>query len=152
MTVQPADRTVQATLRDGTDLPNLLDCFNCSSSSPARTALISASITPGSFSSDPTAMAALPFSNSIRFDPTLTVITYPPLASACHHFDVRMGFSTRTFSPPSLCQLFGFSHGFCLGIVGTGSDTAVFIRFEPHFLRLTYQTFSTAFLLRFNSA
>ena len=59
----------------GIALPNLLDCFSCSSSSPALTALISVSITPGSFSSDPTAMAALPFSNSIRFDPTFTVIT-----------------------------------------------------------------------------
>ena len=50
-------------------------CFNCSSSSPARTALINASITAGSFSNDPTAMAALPFSNSMRFDPIFTVIT-----------------------------------------------------------------------------
>src|SRR6267378_2987774 len=68
----------QATLREGIGLPNLLDCFSCSSSSPALTALISVSMTVGSFSIDGTAIAALPFSNSIRFDPTFTVNRYSP--------------------------------------------------------------------------
>jgi hypothetical protein len=64
-----------ATFRDGIGLPNLLDWFNWSSNSPALTALISASITPDNFSSGPTAMAAFPFSNSMRFDPIFTVMT-----------------------------------------------------------------------------
>src|ERR1700716_450840 len=59
-----------AARRDFRRAADLLACAKCSSSSPLRTAAIKVSITDGSLSSDGTAMALLPFSNSSGFRPS----------------------------------------------------------------------------------
>jgi hypothetical protein len=60
------------------------------------------SMTDGSLSRDGTAMAALPFSNSIGFHPARTKNTHVPFGCALHHGNTRCFFSTISFSPLSL--------------------------------------------------
>ena len=76
-----------------------LDITNISSSSPLRTAVINVSITDGSLSSDGTAIAALPFSNSMGFNPDRTNNAYEPFGCCRHHNGTRCCFSTITRSP-----------------------------------------------------
>src|SRR6202162_922520 len=74
----------QAALRVFAIDPVLAAWLNSSSSSPARTAEISVSITAGSLSLDGTTIPAFPFSNSMGLAPNLTDITTCPAGSVFH--------------------------------------------------------------------
>jgi hypothetical protein len=67
-------------LRDFGGVGGFFTCANRSSSSPLRTAMINVSMTAGILSSDGTAIAVLPFSNSTGFQPDRTKNAYDPLA------------------------------------------------------------------------
>jgi hypothetical protein len=72
-----------AAFRDFPIAPTFAAWLKRSSSSPARTAAIGASMSAGSLSFEPTTMPALPFSNSTGFAPNLTAawhrVPYIPL-------------------------------------------------------------------------
>ena len=61
--------------------------------------MIKVSITDGSLSSDETAIAGLPFSNSIGFNPLRTNSAYQPFGCCRHHNGTRCCCSTMTLSP-----------------------------------------------------
>ena len=70
--VEGQQAEAHAVLRYFTTVAGFFVCANCSSSSPLRTAVISMSMTKGILSSDGMAIAFLPFSNSIGFEPNRT--------------------------------------------------------------------------------
>src|ERR1700722_17445413 len=74
----------QAAFRGFPTTPVFAAWLKRSSSSPARTAAIRVSMTAGSLSLDPTAMPALPFSNSMGLAPNLIDMTTCPAGSVFH--------------------------------------------------------------------
>src|SRR6266478_8078437 len=89
----------QAALRVLPIAPVFAAWLNNSSSSPARTAAISVSITVGSLSLEGTTMPALPFSNSMGLAPNLMDITTCPAGSVFHQGRTACCLVTACLSP-----------------------------------------------------
>src|ERR1700674_620442 len=116
----PGQTDDQAAFRGFPTTPVFAAWLKRSSSSPARTAAISVSITAGSFSLGPTAMPALPFSNSTGLAPNLMDMTTCPEGSVFHQDRTACCLVVACLSPLTLVHrwtvrtwLGSFKSSFC---------------------------------------